>query len=163
MTSFEHKIEITPGYCWIHEDSSKNYGIGSCRIFFYCLGEKGAVQFVLRTDWFPEAARQHIAKFPPSLEPQPCVWDLGYHSHAPHYEEQFPTYENCPILNGPCYYGGSPLEAEHWLEGFLNGGTEWLWPKLEEYYLSIFENGPYPDVKPVIRPNPALAKGGALS
>jgi hypothetical protein len=33
--------------------------------------------------------------------------------------------------------------------GFVNGGTEWLWVKLEEYYNHVFENGPYPDVTPI--------------
>jgi len=155
MTGFDHRVEISPGHCWLHQDSSKNYGVGSCTIHFYCIGEKGAVQFVLGTDWFPEAARQHLSKFPPSREPKPRAWDLSYHSREPRYEGQSLAYENCSILNGPCYSDGSALMAEEWLEGFLNGGTEWLWPKLEEYYLSVFENGSYPDVTPVILPNPA--------
>lgn len=161
MSGFEHRVEIAPGHCWLHAEDSKNYGVGACRIFFYCIGEKGAVQFVLGTDWYPEAARRHLSKFPPSNDPQPRAWDLGYHSRTPHYERQSPIDADCRVIGGHCYYDGSTLNAEQWVEGFLNGGTEWLQPKLEEYYRAVFEDGPYPDVSPVIRPNPALAKAEA--
>lgn len=157
MSGYEHRVEVAPGHCWLHSDDNKNYGVGSCRIFFYCIGEKGAVQFVLGTDWFPEAARRHLAKFPPSRDPQPRAWDLGYHSPVPHYEGQ-DSMGQCSVLGSECYYDGSTLNAENWVEGFLNGGTEWLWPKLEEYYRCVFEGGEYPNVEPVILPNPALAK-----
>ncbi len=45
----------------------------------------------------------------------------------------------CPYLGKPCYYDGSSLHAEKVFdEVFLPGGTEKLWPYLEDYYYETF-------------------------
>ena len=46
------------------------------------------------------------------------------------------------------------LNADEVIEGFLAGGTDWLWPKLEEYYACIFEGAPFPDFTPHYLPHP---------
>lgn len=63
--------------------------------------------------------------------------------------------DSCSILDpDPCYYDGSSLNAEQLVEGFRAGGTDWLWPKLEEYWRCIFEDGPYPDFSPEYAKHP---------
>ena len=147
----------------LHKNPSKNYGIASCRVFFYVIGDKGAVQWMIGTDWYPEAARDHLrkvrtpaflAQFGDIERVQPECWDIGYHSRAPMYEGQTSMSDECHLLGGECYYDGSGIWAEEWREGFLNGGTDWLWPKLEEYYRYIFDGGELPDLTPQVRKHP---------
>lgn len=152
MTTFERWVDVHPGHALLGD-----YGIAACRVFFYVRGTKGAVQFQIGTDWYPKKAREHLAKFPADSlidRPQPQGWDIGYHSHKPHYEHHKPISEKCPILNGLCYYDGSSLQADDWVEGFVCGGTEWLWPRLEQYYRFTFESGEYPDITPTPREVP---------
>lgn len=153
---FEHRVEVSPGHCLLHKDPNKNFGVAACRIWFYCIGPKGAVQFQIGTDWYPEAARLHLRQFParPIWETrQPEGWDVGYHAREPQYEGQ-ESMKDCHLLGCDCYYDGSSLQADEWVEGFINGGTEWLWPRLEQLYRSRFEGGEYPDVTPIPRKNP---------
>lgn len=140
--SFEKIVQVTPSYNKIDPDPSKNYGIGHCRIRFILKGEKGAVQFMIGTDWGIESVRRHLDKFP--VRPRdiedmrkPKGWDVGYHSPKPMYEDQ-PCMGKCDVLGCDCYYDGSSLLADEWVEDFMAGGTDWLWPKLEEYYKSRF-------------------------
>lgn len=57
--------------------------------------------------------------------------------------------DNCHVLGGKCYYDGSGLQADEWLKEFLEGGTDWLWPKLEErYYLQFYGEYPAPATPP---------------
>lgn len=157
MEKLEHRVDIKPGHCWLHEDPSRNYGVAACRIWFYVIGPKGVVQWQIGTDWYPDAALKHLAKFPKREQREPMAWDLGYHSYTPHFDGQ--TQMACDLLpGGKCYYDGSSLNAETWVEGFVNGGTEWLWPRLEQYYRYIFENGKPPDVAPITRPHPGFRK-----
>lgn len=159
---YERRVEVSPGFFLIHREDHKNYGIASCLVWFYVIGSKGAVQWQIGTDWYPEAARRHRAKFPPSNDRQPSAWDIGYHSRKPMYEDHKPMPGDCSLLGGECYYDGSSLQADKWIEGFLNGGTAWLWPKLEEYYRAVFEDGPYPDLTPVIRKHKPEDQEGAI-
>lgn len=139
---FERRVEVSPGYHLIHPEPSKNYGIGPCRVWFYLIGPKGAVQFQIGTDWYPKAAREHLSQFPPRPiweARQPDGLDLGYHAKEPEYAGQIA--HDCALLGGQCYYDGSSLNADAMVEGFICGGTDWLWPKLEEYYRRVFEGG----------------------
>jgi hypothetical protein len=43
----------------------------------------------------------------------------------------------CDFLD-VCYYDGSSLQADEWVPKFIEGGTEWLWPALEDKYNEIF-------------------------
>ena len=152
-TTLEHRVDVSPGFCMLHKDDDKNFGVAACRVWFYAIGPKGAVQFCIGTDWYPEAARRHLSKFPSKDERQPKGWDIGYHAKTPQYEGQSSMGE-CFILGCECYYAGSSLQADNWVEGFVCGGTEWLWPKLDEYYRCLFEGGEYPDLTPQPERNP---------
>ena len=152
VSDFERRVYISPGHCLLHPEPSKNFGVAACRIWFYVIGPKGAAQFQIGTDWYPEAARRHLSQFPASDRRQPEGWDIGYHAREPQYEGQ--TSRECSLLDGQCYYDGSSLQADEWIEGFVCGGTDWLWPKLEDYYRFTFEGGEHPDLTPIPKKNP---------
>jgi len=145
--AFEHRIEWKPGFDKRSDNPATNYGVGAMRIWFYVIGPKGAVQWQISTNWYPESARQHLNRFPYSerdLTRAPEAWDLGYHSRTPRYEGH-DKMDHCDLIEGGCYYDGSSLNAEPLVEGFIQGGTDWLWPKLEDYYRHVFDDAPYPD------------------
>lgn len=133
---FTQTVEVIPAYDKRHDDPSKNYGIGACRIRFTLKGPKGAVQFMIGTNWYlPE--QQKNKDIMSIFDQQPQGWDLGYHSPTPLYDNQ--SSMKCDIIDEErCYYDGSTLNADEMIPDFLAGGTEYLWPKLEEFYKSVF-------------------------
>jgi hypothetical protein len=152
--NFKRTIMFKPGFDWRAEESSRNYGIGSTRIWFVLTGEKGAVQWQIGTDWYPESARRHLMNFSTKPAPnKPQGWDLGYHSRTPMYEDH--SAMECDTLpEGKCYYDGSCLSADLLVEGFLNGGDDWVWNRLEAYYAHVFGNADFPNFDPIIIPHP---------
>lgn len=142
---FERKILLTPAFDKRHSDPHKNYGIGAMRMTFLVIGEKGAVQWMISTNWYVESARAHLANFTNEYErrwePQP--FDLGYHAVEPQYDDQ--SSRPCEFTPGKvCYYDGSSLQAEVLTERFLAEGEDYLWNALEAYYRCRFEDGPWP-------------------
>lgn len=155
---FERWVECHPSRNWIRTDPNRNYGITNMKMLFYVRGPKGAVQWMIGTEWGIKPVRDHLARFPRDdmdKMRQPHGWDLGYHSFKPMYEGQSALSENCPALNGDrCFYDGSGLNADLLIEGFLARGTEWLWPQLEAYYRCTFEGEPFPEFKFEYLPHP---------
>lgn len=138
--TFEQIVKVTPAFDKRSNEPGKNYGIGACRITFILKGDKGAVQFMIGTDWHVPTSREHLATFPPTEKKQrPDGWDLGYHSKEPMYEDQ--STMKCDLFDcGECYYDGSSLNADEMVEDFVSGGTNYLWPKLEDYYNQVFND-----------------------
>lgn len=142
MTNLRREVTIRPGYD-LRGKGPKDFGIAGCNIYFYVHGPKGTVQLVIMTDWYPESARKTVQGTKiSSQENKPWITDVGYHSKEPHYEGQRAM--DCHIL-GTCYYDGTSLN-NCWEEGLINGGTEWLWSRLEQQYRAIFDGGDYPDL-----------------
>lgn len=136
---FERIVKISGAYDKRHPDPSKNYGICGCIIWFILKGPKGAVHFQIGTDWhLPEVQRELMNRFPRDGLVQPRGWDVGYHSPKPMYEGQS-SLGSCDILGCECYYDGSSLLADEWVPDFIAGGTDWLWPRLEQEYKERFE------------------------
>ena len=164
---FTHRIEMTGGHYLIRPEPAKNYGVSSVRIWFYVIGPMGAVQWQIGTDWFPLQAREHLrargwpSEYDVRDAMKPKGWDLGYHSKEPRYEGQSPMDGECQVLGCKCYYDGSGLNADLLIEGFIHGGTEWLWPQLEEYYASVFEGAPFPAFTAVPQKHPDDVKAEA--
>ena len=94
-------------------------------IRFVLKGEHGAVQFCINMKWGG----------------RPTGFDVGYHSYKPMYSEQT-AMGNCCYLDGkPCYYDGSSLRAEDWVDDVLiKKGAAGIWAKLEEEYAHLFES-----------------------
>ena len=141
MDEFEKIVEVMPAFDRRDPDPAKNYGVSSCRIVFILKGPKGAMQFIIGTNWYVPSAREHLSQFlrtERDFQMKPDGWDVGYHSPVPMYEGQTPMGECHVLKEGDCYYDGSSLQAEEWVEDFVAGGTEWLWKKLEERYRMRF-------------------------
>lgn len=137
-------IETEPAY---HE--VPKHGVHGLTLGFLLRGDKGAVQFVLYTNWMlPETyewwsetgkAARHLNEYG-EYESCPLPADLGFHSYKPMYGEQEPLTDSCHILhNKPCYYGGSTLNAKEPFQVLVREGLEGLWKYLEGYYNEVFE------------------------
>lgn len=124
-----------------------NYGIGGVNIKFVLKGSKGAIQFLIGTDWFPphvqeqmfnrESFRSHY------FSVQPDGWDVGYHSPVPMHDGQEVMAQDCEYLDHkPCYYDGSSLRADTWVKGILlKEGSGGVWKAMEKEYAVRFEGG----------------------
>ena len=105
---------------------------------FYVTGELGVVQFKVSTGWMlPHVRDQHRGQHR-VCELYPMPIDLGYHSRTPHYEDQSIMREDCPLLDAPCYYNGSGLNAEPIFEVLVSQGHDAVWERLESYYNDTF-------------------------
>ena len=114
---FERLTEWSAAYDKRHPDPSKNYGIHGVECRWVLKGGRGAVQFLIYTDWHLPAVAASLAekcRTPRDITLffQPMGADVGYHALMPQYDSQTPT-PNCPYLDGqPCYYDGSGLAAK---------------------------------------------------
>jgi hypothetical protein len=109
---------------------------------FFLKGPKGTIQFMVGTNWhLPRVAAEMRARPRSPYDDTLMGWDVGYHSPVPMYEGQTPIKHDCTHTGGVCYYDGSGLLAEEWVPQFIAGGTDWLWPKMEEQYRLRFEEG----------------------
>jgi hypothetical protein len=145
--TLERKFEISPAY----DKRSEGYGIGAATMRFYVIGPKGAVQFVLYSGWYTHTIKPTTfddwsdwgdlrVQVKPHDAPMPV--DLGYHSPTPRYEGQGLMQEGCPVINGPCYYDGSGLNASKPFSILVHEGSDRLWEFLEGYYSDTFEEEP---------------------
>lgn len=165
LFDLRHKVDFIGAYDLRRLEPSRNYGIHNMEIQFAVIGAKGAVTITMSTGWYlPRNQRDYVISrskgYPWDIEDlaRPNIVDVGYHAKAPQYEGQ-DARADCHLLGGPCYYDGTSLWGnEAWRDGFLHGGTEWLWPKMEEYYWHRFYDDPLPDLTPVPRPHPDEVK-----
>lgn len=125
-----------------------NYGIGSVQIRFVLKGPKGAIQFLVGTDWYPPHVQQATFDNPRAwrntyFQIRPDGWDVGYHSLTPMYDGQNTVSDSCEYLDGkPCYYDGSSLRADTWVkEILLKEGSDGVWKAMEKEYVVRFEGG----------------------
>lgn len=141
----ERRIEFRPAFDRRDSDPKKDYGVHGVDLAFYLVGDEGVVQFVLFTNWHlphvqqerDEAAASDAGFLHLMCHPMPA--DLGYHSRVPRYEGQTAMSGGCRLLNGPCYYDGSSLNAQRVYEILLEKGDAGVWAELEDYYREIFE------------------------
>ncbi|MDP9162377.1 MAG: hypothetical protein M3O09_19395 [Acidobacteriota bacterium] len=133
----ERKLDILPAYDKVKE----GYGVHGVEMRWYVTGPKGAIQFVLYTNWqlkhiqkkFDNRVNENDSRFTHLFcHPQPA--DIGYHSYVPHYEGHTPMSKECHLLKGPCYYGGSSLNAQIYYDILVERGGDALWDALEDKY-----------------------------
>ena len=126
------EIHFEPGY----DKRSTGHGIHGMCIRFLLIGEKGVIQFLISTDWFPESVDRNKLTGLNDLYPIPT--DIGYHSLTPIYEGQ-KTYGECMYFDGRvCYYDDSRLQAIEVYKLLLRDGHEGVWKVLTEKYESLF-------------------------
>jgi len=140
----ERRIEFGAAYDKRDADPKKNYGIHGVTISFYLIGDEGAVQFVVYSNWqLPHVQAEFDAKGvdgmrDPCWRYKPMAADLGYHSPKPTYEGQTPMSGECHLLGGECFYDGSTLNAEPVFDRLLKEGSDGVWDELESFYKDIF-------------------------
>ena len=139
----ERKIYFEPAYDKRNPDEAKNYGIHGLDIRFVLKGDKGAVQFVIYTNWQLPHVQKELARKATKDNlflylPMPA--DVGWHSPVPIYQDQEPISEECEYLDGkPCYYDGSTFHAEKVFDILVAEGDEAVWKYLEDYYNQVFK------------------------
>lgn len=140
LLPYTRHFDIRGAYDLRRPEPARNYGIHNAVIVFAVSGAKGAVSLTVETNWYLNPADA-------SARGMRCS-DLGTHSKAEPYAEAY-LRPHCEYCGGPAYCGGSGLEAAKWQQGFLHGGTAWLWPRLEAYYDCYFYDAEYPDLTPI--------------
>lgn len=146
---FEKIIDITPAYDKRDPEPSKNYGIHGCDLRMILKGDKGAVQFIVFTNWHllhvteefvnKTIHKNVLDKYDIICSFLPTPVDIGYHSPVPRYDGQDMVTDSCKYLDGrPCYYDGSGLEAERVYNILLKDGSDGVWAELERYYNDLF-------------------------
>lgn len=136
MNTLRREIKWYPAYDKTNTDQRKNYGIHGVDMRWYVIGDAGAVQWVVYTNWHLPHVQESLKSRGHRYEPQPA--DLGYHSKTPRYEGHEPMRNECELTGGTCYYGGSGLNAEPVFQLLLEKGGEAVWEYLENYYLEVF-------------------------
>lgn len=144
----ERIITFEPAYDKRDPNPRKNYGIHGVNLRFVLKGDKGAVQFVIYTNWMLPHVTQELLHKASGKElisryieftflPMPA--DRGYHSPVPMYEGQSIVSDSCEYLDGkPCYYDGSGLTAEDIYKRLVAEGDSAVWEELESYYKQTF-------------------------
>lgn len=142
------KFECSSGSKDCRPGSGGSHGRHGLTIRFIAKAERGAVQFVLYTDWMPQSCpvsdigHRDVRNWG---EGHLMPADLGYHSKTPRYEDQLPISKSCEFCDGqPCYYDGSGLNASDAMYALVNGGDKALWDFLDAYYASVFSGEEYP-------------------
>jgi len=147
--NFIQDVKICPAF-----DKGYSGGIHGCDIRFVLKGKKGAVQFVLFTNWqLPQVTnkfKENTIKDEIDIKVRflPLPADLGYHSPKPLFEGQTIMQNKCEYLdNQPCYYDGSGLQAEKVYDVMRIKGSDGVWEELEKYYIKTFGED-IPDIPP---------------
>ena len=140
----ERRVNWYPAWDKRHVDPVRNYGIHGVYLRFALVGEHGATQFLVGTNWqLPHVTAELVAKSldgasASELEVRflPMAVDLGYHSRTKTEYSVHATY--CELLDGECWCDGSRLAAERLFERLLREGDAAVWQGLEEYYVERF-------------------------
>jgi hypothetical protein len=129
---YERIVSMQNGYC-CSLTGGNSHGVHGLNMLFVLKNEKGAVQFLVYTGWYPNWEWMKNEKG--SVMPA----DLGYHSPTAHYEGQT-KHEGCAWLDGAdCYYDGSGLNAIEVFKTLVQQGEEAMWTSLEEYHKQVLE------------------------
>ena len=143
MNKFKKEIIFRPAWDKTNSEPSKNYGVHGVDIVFALKGNKGAVTFVIFTNWqLPHIEKMEetgiISKPENYRLTRPTGADISYHSHKKikySYKRN-----NCEFLNGKkCWNDGSCLDAEEIFGKLVKEGTDGVWKELEKKYKNTFE------------------------
>jgi hypothetical protein len=140
---FDGRKGSDPKYRTKGMKSNADYGIHGCELLFMLTGIKGSIQFRVMTDWFLPHVQRERGMQTTHYIIQPSGADVGYHSPIAMYKGQDPIQDNCPYVpgNGACYYDGSGLRAQEWVEQILlSKGSDGIWEAMEEEYRQRFDS-----------------------
>mgnify|MGYP001608584048 FL=1 len=145
----EKQINFEPGYDYIYGIPKKDprYGRHGMSIRFVLKGTRGAVQFLMFTNWLPMVKKDEWS-YEPTYKGMgdvanlfPMAADIGYHSPRRMWKGQMPMKGKCEyVIGGICYYDGSGLDAEEYMVTLINEGEEALWKKMEKCYRETLDD-----------------------
>lgn len=139
----ERRVEFEAAFDKRHPDPRKSYGIHGVTLRMYVIGKRGAVQFVVFTNWHLPHVQKEMDARGDHLLCHPMPADLGYHSPVPQYDGHESCRDDCELLGGrPCYYDGSGLNAKRIYHVLLSEGGDGVWRELEAYYHELFDHKP---------------------
>lgn len=117
-----------------------NYGQHGMDLRFVLVGELGATQFLMMTDWVPGSTGER-GRYTGGAPSFPMAADLGYHwktyPHGDGGDESWGRMDECEWLPGGCWYDGSGLNAEPVMRRFIAEGMDAVWAELESYYRDV--------------------------
>lgn len=163
--TFERKFSMRGAYDLTRPKTSNNYGIHHMEMYFAVVGPKGAISITVSPKWYlPQNAQSSFEMYTKGYPWDPIeelmlpdITDVGIHSEAPlDPESEYDNERNCHLTHsGKCHYDGTSLWGnEGWRLGFLHGGSNWLYRKMEDYYMERFEGGEKVDLTPEPRKHP---------
>jgi hypothetical protein len=132
---FEKIVTLGPAFHKVHDEPTKNYGVGGVTLRMVLRGPLGATQFYMLTDWYLPVtlAWWKMRGLDRGRDRGPTPADRGYHWSTPQYEGH--EARDCDLLpGGKCYYDGSGLNADSTYQMLLEKGDSGVWADLEEYY-----------------------------
>jgi hypothetical protein len=109
---------------------------------FTLKGPSGAVSLTVFTDWMLASSREWLEKrFPDDAAKRyPTMATVVSHSPTQLHEHMTRSRDACPYVEGGTCYGDVSFSmSDDWLEDFIAGGTDFLWPKLREVYRDWLE------------------------
>lgn len=130
---FRRVIEATAGF-----PLTPNYGQHGMDLRFVLIGQLGATQFLMYTDWVPgKTGRGLNASVSASCFPMAA--DLGFHWKTSPWGDGDSSMRmpHCDWIGGDCFYDGSGLNAEPVMRRFIAEGFDAVWDELERYYQDI--------------------------
>ena len=131
---FERGMQVSLPFNRQHTDPKQNYGIGGISLRFYYreIITGRTIQFYMHDSW-SYFAKSRVRPFE-----QYSGADVGYHDTGPHYQNHEPM--ECDIVKGgECYYDGSSVQAEEWLDHFSETNFTDLWQRLRQRWFDTFE------------------------
>lgn len=153
---FTENIKITGAKNWRRSNPSRDYGHIGSKMHFELVGPRGAITVGLFMGWYVKSTRDKWAgkDMRDYCERYtPWIADVSYHAYEPQYEYQ--CTHNCDLLKGgKCYSDGSALQGDEMREGFIAGGSAWMFKKMREIYEARFNDAPWPDFTPEYEPHP---------
>jgi len=157
METLTRHTEFSPAWDKRHTDPNKNYGIRSVGLLMYVKGERGAYQFQLNTPWHVPGSLSNNSGYASQgkeihfhrkyegneVVVEECLesytWGVDYHSYEK--TEYGTKIDECKILGGTCYGGGSGLYGTNVFGMLVTGGSEAVFKELERLYFELFYNG----------------------
>jgi len=99
------------------------------------IGEHGGVEFHFAC--YPEPISQYYGENSWNSMGVEAHWKA--HSKPDYFKNDACSHPDCSITGGECWHDGTSLWAsEYWMPNFLDGGPEWAFDRLEQYYREVF-------------------------
>lgn len=120
-------------------------GFNGLEVWFIVKGAKGAVQFMVYFPAYLPNVQKELVRDPEAYHFKIQGYDVGYHSRVPMYEGHPLMDRQCKILGCECYYDGSTLRAQAWVDRIFSvtgqRPDDLLWEMLENEYEAVFGEG----------------------